>query len=167
MPFRPEAILLTTAEVASLLGIVASRVRQLTTSGHIEKRGKDSITLESAVKGYLRFHREEGHRTSKSASASRVQDARARDIELRTAEREGGLLEADDVLEKFAEWAGAVRAGFNALPARLTDDVEERSRIEAEIDDILAATTKGFRQRVGGDRPSDDGAADAASEDDA
>lgn len=58
-------------------------------SDHIEKRGKDHIPLASAVRAYIRFLKEDERRSSNTASASRLQDERTREVALRNAERDG------------------------------------------------------------------------------
>jgi hypothetical protein len=44
------------------------------------------------MQGHIRYIRDENRRIRKRASARRVQDARAREIELRVAQHEGKLM---------------------------------------------------------------------------
>lgn len=161
----PRESLLTTAQAAILLEIGPERVRQLVKSGHIEKRGKDQVPLVSAVRGYISFLKDEARRSSKSASASRVQDARAREIELKTAEREGRLMDVEEVREIVADWGGTLRTGLSSIPARLSRDMAFRRKIETEIDDVLRQATERFEQAMG-NRPLAGGAAQADTGDD-
>lgn len=142
----PASPIMTTAQVAELFEITAERVRQLVKSGHIEKRGKDQVPLVSAVRGYIRFLKDENRRSSKSASASRVQDSRAREIDLKVAEREGRLIDVVEHRDIFAEVFGTLKAGLAGVPARVTRDMEHRRRLETEIDDILRQAADRFEQ---------------------
>jgi hypothetical protein len=131
------AALLTTAQAAALLEIGPERVRQLVKSGHIEKRGKDQVPLVSAVRGYIRFLKDDERRSSKSASASRVQDARAEEIALRVAERRGRLVDIVEHNDIFTEAFGTLKSEFAGIPARLTSDITFRRKIETEHDDAF------------------------------
>lgn len=142
----PPSPILSTAQAAELLEITAERVRQLVKSGHIEKRGKDQIPLLSAVRGYIRFLKEDERRSSKSASASRVQDSRAREIDLKVAEREGRLVDVVEHRDIFAEVFGTLKAGLAGVPARVTRDMDHRRKLETEIDDILRQAADRFEQ---------------------
>ena len=137
---------ISTARVAKLLGVTPVRVRQLVTEGYIEKAGRDRIVIEVAVQGYLRFRNEADRRSSKSASASRVQDARAREIDLKVAEREGRLIDVVEHRDLFAECFGTLKAGLAGVPARLTRDMSFRRKIEQEIDDVLRQCADRFEQ---------------------
>lgn len=157
---------MTTAQVAELFEITAERVRQLVKSGHIEKRAKDQVPLVSAVRGYIRFLKDDERRSSKSAAASRVQDARAREIELKTAEREGSLMDVEEVRAVVAEWGGVIRTGLNSIPARLSRDMTFRRKIETEIDDVFRQATERFESAMG-NRSAAAGPVEADSGDDA
>lgn len=139
-------VLLTTAQAAALLELSPARIGQLIKSGHIEKRGKDQVPLVSAVRGYIRFLKDEERRANKSAAASRVQDARARDIELKIAEKESRLIDMVEHLDLFAEAFGIVKTGLAGVPMRATRDQDLRRKIEAEIDDVLGKAARRFEQ---------------------
>lgn len=158
--------LISTAQAAALLELTPERVRQLVKSGHIEKRAKDQVPLVSAVRGYIHFLKDEERRSSKSASASRVQDARAREIELKTAEREGSLMDVEEVRAVVAEWGGVIRTGLNSIPARLSRDMTFRRKIETEIDDVIRQATERFESAMG-NRSAAAGAVEADTGDDA
>lgn len=156
----------TTARLAKFLDLTPHRVRQLIKEGHIEKAGPDRLVLETATRGYIRFRNDADRRSSKSASASRVQDARAREIELKTAEREGSLMDVEEVRAVVAEWGGVIRTGLNSIPARLSRDMTFRRKIETEIDDVFRQATERFESAMG-DRSAAGAAAEADAGDDA
>lgn len=130
--------LIPIGQAARLLMISEERIRQLVKEGHVprsEKRGY--VQLVGTVQGYLRYLKDEERRSSKSAADSRVRDARALEIELRIAERSRELIPVEDALTDMAEFAGLVRSELAGLPARLTRLIDERQKVETEIDALL------------------------------
>lgn len=157
---------LKSAEAAELLDITPHRLRQLIDSGHIEKAGRNGVRLQAAVQGYLKFLRDDQRRSSKSASASRMQDAKTREIDLRIAEREGRLIDLAEHNDILAEVIGMVRTAFAGVPAAATDDPEVRRRIETSINDALTEAAKRAEQataelRAGGAATETDDGDDA------
>ena len=131
--------LIPIGQAARLLMISDERIRQLQKQGYIpksEKRGQ--VQLVGAVQGYLRYLKDDERRSSKTAADSRVRDARALEIELRIAERSRDLIPLEDALADIAEFAAMVRSELAGLPARLTRGIEERQKIETEVDGVLS-----------------------------
>ncbi|VIO80100.1 hypothetical protein [Bradyrhizobium ivorense] len=129
--------LLTSNLAGRLLMVSAERVRQLSKEGWIEKQGKDQFYLVDVVQGYIRFRNDADRRAQKSAADSRVRDARAREIELRNAVREGRLIEIDEAMAIVEQMTGLFRAETAGLPARVTRDLQFRKTIETALNDIL------------------------------
>ncbi|MBR0920611.1 hypothetical protein ACVIWV_006179 [Bradyrhizobium diazoefficiens] len=129
--------LLTSNLAGRLLMVSAERVRQLAREGWIEKQGKDQFYLVDVVQGYIRFRNDADRRAQKSAADSRVRDARAREIELRNAVREGRLIEIDEAMAIVEQITGLFRAETAGLPARVTRDLQFRKTIETALNDIL------------------------------
>jgi hypothetical protein len=113
------------------------RIRQLSKDGWIEKQGRDQFFLVDVVQGYIRFRNDSDRRAQKSAADSRVRDARAREIELRNAVREGRLIEIDEAIAIVEEMIGLFRAETAGLPAHVTRDLQFRKTIETAVNDIL------------------------------
>lgn len=130
--------LIPIGQAARLLMISEERIRQLVKQGHVPKSDKRGyVQLVGTVQGYLRYLKEDERRSSKSAADSRVRDARALEIELRIAERSRELIPVEDALTDMAEFVGLVRSELAGLPARLTRIIDERQKIEAEVDGLL------------------------------
>ena len=141
--------LIPIGQAARLLMISDERIRQLTKQGYIpraEKRGY--VQLVGAVQGYLRYLKDDERRSSKSAADSRVRDARALEIELRIAERSRDLIPLEDALADMAEFAAAVRSELAGLPARLTRIMDERQKIESEVDGVLTRLSERAAQKA-------------------
>jgi 23S rRNA A1618 N6-methylase RlmF len=134
---RPQqAGMVTIDQLIALLMISRERIGQLVREGHVPKAAKGVYPLVGAVQGYIRFLKDNAKQTSKSAASSRASDARAREIELRIAEREGKLVLLEDSLGVIEEITGLYVAGMGALPARSTRDPLVRRKIESECDEL-------------------------------
>jgi hypothetical protein len=129
--------LLTSDAAGKLLMISAERVRQLAKEGWITKTGKNQYHLNDVVQGYIRYRNDADRRATKSASSTRVSDARAREIELRVAERERRLVQLDDAVAIIEELCGMFRTAMSGFAARITRDLQFRKQIDAAVNDIL------------------------------
>ncbi len=131
--------LLPIGQAARLLLISDERIRQLQKQGYIPRAPKRGLVpLVGAVQGYLRYLKDEERQSSKSAAASRVTDARTREIELRIAERQRDLIPQEDARAVIGEMAAMVKAEFVGLPARVTRDLDLRRTLEQEVDASFA-----------------------------
>jgi hypothetical protein len=130
-----------TADMAGRLIMKSGeRVRQLAKEGWIPKHGTGQgarYALVDVVQGYIRFRDDVDRRGQKTAAATRISDARAREIELRTAIREGRLIDLDEALDAVEELIGLLRTELSGLPARCTRDLQIRRTIETVRNDIL------------------------------
>jgi hypothetical protein len=104
--------LLSSALAARLLMVSPERIRQLAKEGWIERQGRDQFYLVDVVQGYLRFRNDSDRRAQKSAAESRVRDARAREIALRNAVREGRLIEIDEAMAIVEQMIRVFRGRF-------------------------------------------------------
>src|SRR5262249_53670145 len=101
------------------------------------------------VQGFVKYLRDENRRASKSAAASRVQDARARLLELRVAEREGKLMETSDALDATDQLVGAFLTGIGELPARcFPRDIPHRQIVEREVYELRRRIADKAKQKV-------------------
>jgi hypothetical protein len=124
-------------QTCRLLMLSKARVQQLVKGGYIPKPAKDTYPIIGAVQGYIKFLKEEERRTSKVQADSRVRDARAREIELRIAEREHDLIPIEDAKAEISAFTQDTRAEITGLGARITRDMELRRQIDTEVDQIL------------------------------
>ena len=122
---------------AKLLRLSIRRLQQLVKDGWIRKNAAGKYSVAGCVHGYLDWRDDSDKRKAAAAVKSVVQTARAREIELRIAEREGELISFDDALAAIETLAGLVRTSLAGLPARLTRDRIERARFQKETDAIL------------------------------
>jgi hypothetical protein len=127
----------TTANMARLLGFTRQNLENIAKSGWVKPSAPNCWPIIATFQGVLKYARDEGRRSSKSATETRVSAARAREIELRTAQRAGELCELDEVMAFTDEVFGMLRADFSGLPAMVTRDLSIRRDIERGVNEIL------------------------------
>lgn len=144
----PGPGIISTALAAKLLMLGTERVRQLVAEGWINKVGKDQYQLIDVVQGYIRFRDSSDRRATKSAASNRVSEARAREVEMRTRERERRLIEIDDVMEAVEGIVGVFLSGLSGLPARATRDLQLRRTFETACNELRSDIAATARKRV-------------------
>ena len=122
---------------AKLLMVTPEWVRRLTKDGWIAKTDRGRYRVVDVVQGYIRFLKDEARRSTKTASHNRLQDIRTRKEELAVAQTERALVPLVEAMTLVDEVAGAVVARINAIPARLTRNIEQREQLQREVDDAL------------------------------
>jgi hypothetical protein len=125
-------------QMAGALALTAPRVRQLTAEGRLKVASKGKYDRDGTTRDYVVYLREQNTAASMSTSESRVREARAAEIEIRTAERTRRLILLEEALESNAALCGFVRTEFGALPARFTRDLNMRRTIEKDVNDSFA-----------------------------
>lgn len=130
------------AAVAAHLDISQARVAQFVKEGVFTKTTDGKLDLTGCRIAYIRWLRDESRHNSHSAAARRVQDARAREIEIRVndklkiQERAGQQAAIDAIDEMFLP----LRNNLLSIPARATVDLVTRRKIEDLIEAAIAAT---------------------------
>jgi hypothetical protein len=131
----PLADIITIKQAAALLMLTEQWVRDLGRKGYITGIERASVPLAAAVQGYIKWLKDEDRRASKTSAQSRVQQARAREIELRIAVAEGRLFPAEVVERDVGNILGAFRSELSGVPAASTRDMAIRTEIENRIND--------------------------------
>jgi phage terminase Nu1 subunit (DNA packaging protein) len=136
------------AKLGEHLDMTGRRARQLAEEG-VLRRGPDGLFDQTEARvTYIRWLRNGERLVSRSAAASRLQNARAREVELRTARDEHRLIDTDEAIACCDEIVGTYKSELAGLPARLTRDVDLRRKVETEIDDICRRVAERFAQRA-------------------
>jgi hypothetical protein len=138
--------IITIEQAAALLMISKQWVRDLCRKGYIDKAETGKVPLVGAVQGYIRWLKDEERRTSKSASASAVQQARAKEIEMRMARDAGELLQREDVEAFCADALAIFRSDLSGVPAASTRDLKTRRAIEKNLNEAIARLEDTFGQ---------------------
>lgn len=151
------------AELARHLGFSRQYIRQLPADVFVKLPG-GLYDLDAGRLGYISWLKDERRQSAKSTAAARVQVARAREIELRTAREEKRLMETDEALAVLDELVGNFKSELSSLPARITRDLGLRKSIEAETDRICHRLADLFSTRASELRA--EGAAEAPVDED-
>jgi len=121
--------------LARCWNLTSARVGQLAREGWFKSlegtHGK--YDWFDACAGFIRYLRDEDRRSTKSAAETRIRDAKARDIEVRTQQRLSRLIPLDVYEEMIDGMAGMVRSEFAGLAAATTRDLTMRRMIEREV----------------------------------
>lgn len=148
---------LATDEAGAALKLSGERIRQLTKAGYIRKAARGRYRLGDVIAGYVKFRDDAERRAAPSSERSRLDAARARQVELRVAEAENELVPIEAVDEAHAEIIGAFRAELSGVAAQATRDLVVRQQVEAALESAIVRC----RERLEGFAAGRDPLADA------
>jgi phage terminase Nu1 subunit (DNA packaging protein) len=135
-----------TSELAGILGVTDSRIRQLERSGIIKKAGRGRYDLASAVQGYCAYLKEAAEKEQGLSEKDLLDRTRRQKIELEIQIMQGELHRAQDVERVMNDMLGAFRARCLAIPHKLAPrllGINELPAVQAEIKkDIYDALTE-------------------------
>lgn len=135
--------------LAEILGIGERWVQQLEKQGVLIKSGHGRYDLAASVQAYIAFKvASEVARAApmESNAGERVKSERARKLKLENDEKELRLVQTPDAVAALDAIVGPLKADLSGVPARVTDDVAERRRIEDAIDVVLSGLSDRFKQ---------------------
>ncbi len=133
---KPRVQTLTLEQAAALLIRSRTWVTDRIREGYI-KRDENGLSVLAIVRGAMAYYEDLLVKTSKSAAAARVTDARTREIEIRIAERMAELIPLEDAQAVVMELAATVRGELTGFPIAFTRDVAERRKLQTAVDGIL------------------------------
>lgn len=163
----PQADISVNAKrMAEWLDISSAFVGRMVHEGQIRQNEDGSYPVKDNVISYINFLRGARKATSKSAAATRVQAARAREIELRTMRSENEVIDLEEVKPLFDEIFGQLKAALDGYPASVTRDLELRRKLESGLHEVLKRCAESFKQKAS-DLGESGEVADATAEDDA
>lgn len=155
----PQSPTASATEIAKAAGKTVRWVQLQAKDGRFKRASHGQYDLLSVVAGLAALAEENAAAPQKSDARERVDQAKAKEAEMRIAERERELIPQEEALEAMTLLVGKVNDEFNGLAARCTRDIDERQVIEAEVDGsktrIAGALGKlaGF-VRTGGEAPN-------------
>jgi hypothetical protein len=127
----------TTNQMTGYVDYKRSQFDRIATLGFIKPLAPNVWPIIETFQGVIRYLRDEGRKTSKSAVQSRVQAARVKEIELRIAERSHVVVDIEECSALVDDVFGNMRAELSGIPAMITRDLKLRSEIERTIDECL------------------------------
>jgi hypothetical protein len=123
--------------LADWCGVSPKRIDQLLAEGVVRREGKGRYKLKENVVSVFRWLRSDQRRSARSQADAEWRRQRAREIELRVAERERRLVPVDDAFEVVDVTIGLMRSEIGGVPARITRDLALRRQIDGVLNDVL------------------------------
>jgi hypothetical protein len=113
------------------VGLSRERVRQLIIEGVIELLPDGKLDLDKSRLAYIQHIR---NRPVRSQAADELRRAKAREVELRVAERCHELIECSESIAVVEDIVATILVGLQSMPARIAGrDLQLRRKIEDEI----------------------------------
>ncbi len=140
MKNNKEAVSLS--EVARHFGLSRTAVRDLELQGLIDR----ATGLDACRLAYIRYLR--ARRLSHSDADVQWRLARAREIEIRTAEREHKLMQTDEAMAVLDDAVGTFLTELAGLPASVTRDLVLRRQIEEKIFEMRTRIADRFEAKL-------------------
>lgn len=140
---RETDALIPAGQMARLLDLSLERLRQLAAEGWFPRAVAGQYPLVATIQGYVKFLRDAERRSARSKPAADLQAARQREIELRIAEREAKLIEAEDVEAEASRIVATYRDCFAKLGRKITRD----RVLAASVDQALSSATSRAERR--------------------
>lgn len=111
-------------------------LRELADKGYLVKSGRAEYELAASVQGYIRYIRETEMGATVSSRAA-YDAERARKLKLDNDRKENLLISTELVIDAVDHVFGMMRTDLAGIPAKASDDVATRRRVENAIDDVL------------------------------
>lgn len=137
-----ERGLITADVAAALLRISRRRFFQVVEQGWIAKAERGKYRIRDVVHGFIALRDDQIERAERKNIENRIRDARAREIELRTARVEASLIPTDEVVAYTKSIVDAVMTRLRELPPLVTTDAHDQERLARMIDHIGVKTSE-------------------------
>lgn len=152
-------------DLCKMFGLTRRRVNQLVDDGVITRVDRGEYNIVNAVLGYITFLRDDNKNRTKTASASALNEAKARLVDAQVEEKTGKIRSQirQETASLVSVVIGELMADIHALPARITRNLDERKRFEDEIERLQRAAFERLKRQADGADDSD-GDAEASFE---
>lgn len=147
-PVDQLGALITTPEAETLLGVSRVWIMKLSKAGYIAQHSRGRWVLSEVVQGYVRFLRDEDRRSSKSSSASRMQDVKTQRLEMQMAAERRDLVPREEAQIVLDTAAAAIRGPVMAVAAKYTRQIADRRRLERLLADALGTAADTIEKRA-------------------
>lgn len=145
---------LSTEEIIEATGRTARWVQQMTAKGYFERRRRGHYSTVSVLRGLSRFYDEQTKAKEVPSTRQRVHEARAREAEMRIAERERELIPQEEAADAMGLVVEAATAELTKFHMKFRDPARSLIRAEAlaSIERINAALRKAKASIETGDK---------------
>lgn len=132
------------ATLGKHLDISQTRVAQFVADGTFVTLPNGKLDKDDCRIRYIRWLRDETRKSSASVSASRVQVARAEQIELQTAKELRDVIPIEEITDFLTETIGTLRSELSGVAAASTRDPAVRAEIEKNLDAAIERCRAAF-----------------------
>lgn len=146
---KSAADTVTIGRLGNILDLGERWLRKLENKGIIVRLARGQYDLPKSVQGYIKWLRETELAQSQTPAGSAKENfelERARKLKLENDQKEALLIETPEVIAAIDHIVGEIRTGLAGIPARFTEDLAERRRLENEIDAVLSQLADRFDQ---------------------
>jgi phage terminase Nu1 subunit (DNA packaging protein) len=161
----PKTVI-TGSSLAAILGLTARHVADLGDRGVVKRDAAGGYRLHDSVKSYVAFVKADNKNRTKTVSNRRLQDARARGVEIKNAKEERRLIETGEALACLDEVVGPLRSDLDGLPAMVTRDLAVRRKIEGALAEIFKRNSARLAAQAAALESTGEGADEGAPDDD-
>lgn len=106
---QPAGGMIPVDVAARLVMVTPRRIQQLAREGYIPPAIRGRYQMVGVVQGYIKSLTDEKRSQSRNEHENRIRDARAREIELRIAEKDGVLIDLEEHEAVLDEIVGMFR----------------------------------------------------------
>jgi len=144
----------TLQQVVQLTNLSVVTINKMVNGGYLEKDGPGTFRLVKISPAHARWTKDHpgpgGSKSdsTKEASAQRVQDARAKQIEQATALEAKELIPISDHLALYDMLMGGLKAELSGMPAQLTRDRTLRVEYETKFNDMMRRVSERWKKKA-------------------
>ncbi|WP_316205922.1 hypothetical protein [Bradyrhizobium sp. SZCCHNR3058] len=146
MPTAIDKQEITLTEAMRLTGYTKQNLQKLIDAGHLKRSNRAKFKLADLFSGVMDHLRLQRRTKEKTVAGQRLLEARATEIEQRTAIRAGKLMETDEHFAIMHMVFGALKATIESLPAQMTRDPDQRRRADQIVSQALAKCSENLER---------------------
>ncbi|WP_315792188.1 MULTISPECIES: hypothetical protein [unclassified Bradyrhizobium] len=155
MPTAIDKQEITLTEAMRLTGYTKQNLQKLIDAGHLKRSNRARFKLADLFSGVMNHLRSQRRTKEQTVAGQRLLEARATEIEQRTAIRAGKLMETDEHFAIMHMVFGALKATIESLPAQMTRDQDQRRRADKIVSQALARCAESLERLARAEEQSD------------
>jgi hypothetical protein len=133
--------LITLEQASEIIGISSQWLRELGKRGYVPTPVKGKVASDKIIQAYLKWL-QNSSQTRENTAASKLQNLRAREIELRIDQKLSELVSIEDFSKSIEIIYKIIHSEMINLPSRATNDIALKQTIKTELDEIFKRTRK-------------------------
>lgn len=145
---RAPDMIVSTNEMADILGVTTRRLTQLVTDHGIPAEGRGKFRIASVVQAYAAFCKEGATKKTGTESLDTLRNEKALEIRLNRARKDREVIAMDEAISAVEEVTGMFVASLTGLPAQITGVPRERQRLNDIFDAERLRLTDRFAKRI-------------------